>query len=232
MRFGAYFNTAELPTPPSVIGRPWLIRNWGLLGNDVASDCVWAGFAHEVMMLYADANTSIPTFTTREVLKDYHAATGPDDEGTDLQEACAYRQKTGISDILGHRHAIDIYTALTPGDLKQIALTVFLFGFAGIGLRLPTTAETQFKYQESWSVEPGADVKGGHYVPCVGRNSLGDYLVVTWGRLHAVTPDFIEEYMDQGVAIISRERLTSSGLSPQGYNLSQLEDDFRQLTGA
>ncbi len=239
MLFGTYFKPVELPAVPHVFGRPWLVRNWQLYGNDQYGDCYWAGAAHESMMLCADAAVNVPMFTTRSVLDDYAQATGFDakhaedtDLGTDMQVGCAYRQKTGIHDQLGHRHKIDIYTALKPGDLTQLALAVYLFGIGGVGVQLPDTAETQFSYAEVWTVKNGASIVGGHYIPCVGRNRVGNYLFLTWGRLQAATPEWVMEYMDQGAAFVSRERLKASGLSPQGFNLAQLEDDYHQLTGA
>ena len=233
MKFGSYFKAADLPAVPKVFGRPWLIRNWGMLGNDHYGDCYWAGAAHETAMLCADADIKVPTFTTNNVLSDYRDCTGSSaDEGTDMQQGAAYRQKTGIVDILGKRHTIDIYTALRPGDLKELDLAVFLLGIAGVGVQLPNSTQYQFNNAEPFSVVRGADVIGGHYIPVIGRNSMGDYLAVTWGRLTAITPGWIAEYMDQGTAILSRERLSQKGLSPQGYNLSQLTDDYHNLMGA
>ncbi len=204
-----------------------------MLGNDQEGDCFWAGACHESMMLHADAGSNIPMFTTRTAFHDYHDATGTsEDVGTDLLDGMHYRQKHGITDALGQRHKIDFYAALKPGDLHALDLAVYLFGAAGIGVQLPDSAEQQFNSMEVWSVEPGAEVIGGHYVPCVGRNSHGNYLIVSWGRLQAVDPEWIEEYMDQGAVIISKERLRATGLSPQGFNWAKLEDDYHQLTGA
>lgn len=236
MKFGSYFDAAKLPPVPALIGHPWLVRIWGMLGNDRAGDCVWAGFCHETALLHADSNLTVPTFTTKTVFADYHDATGfnpgdpSTDQGTDLQDGASYRQKTGIIDILGQRHKIDIYTALRVGDLNEIALAVFLFGAAGIGVRLPDTAEQQFNRMEPWTVEKGASIVGGHYIPCVGRNSLGDFLFVSWGRLTAATPNWVQTYMDEGICYVDRDRLNRNNVSPQNYNLAQLTDDYHQLT--
>jgi hypothetical protein len=232
MQFGSYLKATDVPTVPTAFGRPWLVRQWGMLGNDQEGDCFWAGACHESMMLRADADSNIPMFTTRTAFHDYHEATGTtDDIGTDLLDGMHYRQKTGISDTLGQRHKIDFYTELKPGDLHALDLAVFLFGVAGVGIKLPDSAEQQFNSMEVWSVMSGASLMGGHYVPCVGRNSLGNYLIVTWGRLQAVTPDWIQAYMDQGAVIISHERLKTSGISPQGFDWAKLQDDYHQLTG-
>lgn len=235
LKFGAYFNAAELPAAPAVFGRPWLVRDWGILGNNDWGDCFWAGSAHETMLLRADAGAALTSFGTSNVLSDYAAATGfnnteATDQGTDMQAGAAYRQKTGIVDGSGTRHKIDVYTSLRAGDLDELALATFLFGVVGVGVDLPSDAEEQFSRAEVWDVISGTSSIGGHYIPCVGRNSAGNYLFVSWGRLQAATPRWVAQCNDESVAMLSRERLRASGLSPQGYNEPALESDFRQVT--
>lgn len=203
-----------------------------MLANDIAADCVQAGAAHETMLAVAESGRGVPVFTNTTVLSDYRAV-NPDDtryeDGTDVQQYAAYRQKIGIVDGAGIRHKIDVYAALRAGDLAQLALATFLFGAVGVGVSLPDDAEQQFDNGEVWTVmdTPGG---GGHYIPCIGRNSHGNFLFVTWGRLQAATPAWVQTYMDEGVAFISRERLNAQGLSPQGYDAAKLNDDFAQVT--
>lgn len=236
LRFGAYFTALNLPVPAVKIGNPGLIHQWGMLANDRVGDCVWAGAAHETMLLEAEAGSLIATFTSVNVLSDYSACTGfvqndaSTDQGTDVADAAKYRQKTGIVDLTGNRHKIDIYASLRAGDVSQLALAVDLLGTVGVGVELPSNAEEQFNYGEPWDVSGTPSVVGGHYIPCVGRNSQGHFLFVTWGRLQAATPRWVMTFMDEGVAYISRERLSAKGLSPQGFNLAKLEDDYRQVT--
>lgn len=236
LKFGAYFSASNLPAVPAVFGRPWMVRQWGVLANDVFGDCVWAGAAHETMLLRADAGYPAPPFMNSNVLADYSAVTGFDkskpetDQGTDLQVAAAYRQKTGIMDAAGTRHTIDIYTALHVGDLSQIALAAYLFGAVGIGVNLPSSAEDQFNAAEPWHVVPGDTLTGGHYIPLVGRNSRGDFLVVTWGRLQAVEAAWLQANMDEGIAYVSPDRLNAQGVSPENYSAAQLADDYKQVT--
>ena len=236
LTFGSYFKAAELPPVPAVFGRPWLVHQWGILGNADFGDCVWAGAAHEVMLLLADAGFSPPPFMTSNVLSDYSAVTGFDpknpatDVGTDVQAAAAYRQKTGIIDATSARHKIDIYTSLHVGDLDQLALATYLLGVTGIGVNLPSSAEDQFNLAEPWDVVPGDTSSGGHYIPCVGRNGHGNFLFISWGRLQAATPAWIKANMDEGIAYVSAERLNAKGLSPEGFNSAALLDDFNEVT--
>lgn len=237
LKFSSYFTAAELPIVPVAFGRPWLVRQWGLLGNDLYGDCVWAGAAHETMLLKADAGFAAPSFMIRDVLADYSAVAGFDpknpnttDNGTDVQAAAAYRQKTGIGDANGNRHQIEIYTSLRVGDLAELALATFLNGVAGVGVDLPASAEDQFNAAEPWTVVKGDTSVGGHYIPCVGRNSAGNFLFVSWGKLQAATPAWVQEHMDEGIVFLSQERLSAKGLSPQGYDATALAADFKEVT--
>jgi hypothetical protein len=232
-RFATYFDATALPVPPLVFGKPWLVTDWGVFANDTLGDCVWAGAAHETMLWTAEAGTPVQ-FTDSNVVSDYSAETGyfpgasSTDQGTDMQEAAAYRLKTGVVDATGTRHKIDAYVALKPGNLDQLALAAFLFGAAGVGIQFPSSAYDQFDNAEPWTPVSGSSIEGGHYVPIVGRNRAGNFLCVTWGRLHAVTPAFLTTYMDEGIGFLSFERLRGNA-SPQGYDAATLQADLKLL---
>ena len=118
LRFSAYANLETLPKPPPVFGHESAVATFGTLGNDRFGDCAWAGAAHEHMIWTGEHGTPAE-FDDACVLDDYAQATGFDpatganDDGTDMQEAAAYRQKIGIRDTSGNRHKIDAYVALT-----------------------------------------------------------------------------------------------------------------------
>ena len=232
-KFGAFFNAAALPTPPLRFGHFGAITEWGAFANDRYSDCVFAGAAHEAMIWLSEAGESA-AFNDQCVLADYAAVTGfnpadpSSDQGTDMQAAADYRRKVGIVDASGRRHKVDAYVALNAGDVDQLALAAYLFGAVGIGIQLPSSAEGQFDQQVPWSVVPGDRIAGGHYVPVIGRNKLGNFLVITWGRLHAATPDFIAQYMDEGICYLSLESLKNN-LSPEGFNATQLQQDLAAI---
>lgn len=169
LRFAAYADVAALPTPPAVFGHEGLISSWPMLANDRFGDCVWAGAAHETMLLAKEAGNTV-TFTDADVLCDYATVTGfnpsdpSTDEGTDLQVAASYRRKTGIIDATGHRHTVASYLALEPGNIQHILLAAYLF-VCGVGLQLPSAALDQAAKGQVWDVVPGSPNEGGHYVP-------------------------------------------------------------------
>lgn len=231
-RFGAFFDKRKLPVPPKRFGYTDVGRPWGMFGNDKYSNCVFVGAAHE-HMLWAKARR--PVFRTDEILQDYGAVTGFDpanletDQGTDMQEAASYRRKVGISDAFGTRYTVDAYVALRIGSAEDLALATYLTGATGVGLMFPDYAMEQFDNHHPWAVlKDQPDPIGGHYVTCVGRNSLGNFMVVTWGRLHAMTPAFFERYCDEALAYINIDWL-SSGLTPEGFKADELRHNLAAL---
>jgi hypothetical protein len=241
LTFAFYLNAAQLPPVPAVFPHATLLdrlADWQMLANgaDGYGDCVWAGAAHETMLIKASAGFPTPAFTDADVLSDYSAVTGfkisdPDsDQGTDVQQAAAYRQQTGVLDAALQRHKIDAYAALRVGDLDQLALAAYLFGAVGVGVQCPDSMEDQFDHMEVWDVVRGDKVDGGHYIPCIGRNGKGNLLFVSWGRLQAATPKWVETYCDEAYAYISRERINQLGLSAEGFNYQALMDDFSAVT--
>lgn len=223
---------SKLPSVPTSYGHYQLVSEWGLLGNDQYGDCVWAGAGHETMLWNAEARKTV-NITTQDVLMAYSAVTGfnkndpSTDQGTNMGDAAKYRQKTGIQDGMGNWHKIGAYTALGVGNAQEVKEGIYLFGSVGLGVLVPEFAQQQFNEGKPWSVVPGAQIEGGHYVPAVGYDQ--DYLyVVTWGKVQPVEWDWYEKYNDEGLVYISEEFL-SDGLSMEGFNLTQLTEDLRSL---
>jgi hypothetical protein len=237
-KFGAFFHARKLPRAPATFGHYGYGAglDWGMLANDEFGDCVFAGAAHETQVWTHHAGPGLPVrFTDEAVLADYAAVTGFDrtkpetDQGTDMQEAASYRRKIGILDAHGARHKIDSYLALRPSDVGQIELATYLLGAVGVGLRYPENADAQFDGHEPWDLDGHPYVIGGHYVACVGKNSDGHLLCVSWGRLHAMTPSFVERYCDEAVAYVSFDALDHRGFSAEGFDAQALKDHLAAL---
>ncbi|MFE2998655.1 hypothetical protein ACFXG4_27090 [Nocardia sp. NPDC059246] len=245
LRLRDYLNTAALPAVPAVFGHQALVDSWGMLGNDRFGDCVFAGAGHETM-LWAAEGGNLVTVTTTDALGDYAAVTGfdlaqtdpitgenPTDSGTDMEFAARYRRTTGILDANGTRHIVAAYAALTRGDDVELATAAYLFGAVGIGIQVPAYAMDQFNRGAAWDLSNGdGTIQGGHYVPVVGRDADGNLLVVTWGKVQAMTPAFYRRFNDEAIAYLSPEILSSTGTSPEGFNLAQLQADLSAVTAA
>lgn len=235
-KFGDFFDPKELPKPPMAFGHYNRVEQFFMLGNDRYGNCVWAGAAHEHMVWSLTGGRPRTRFLTKNVLSDYSAVTGfnpdkPDtDQGTDMSQAASYRRKTGVISATGKRKTIDSYVALRIGNSEQLALAMWLTGAAGIGLQLTSNAMTQFDKGQTWSVVNKSQNEGGHYVSGVGRDRDGNFIVVTWGKTHRMSPEFYERYSDEAVAYISLEILNEKNLSPEGFDAETLRKHVAKLT--
>jgi hypothetical protein len=239
-KFTDVFDASKLPMPPKVFGHHAAVAQYHMLGNDSWGDCVFAGAAHEHYIWSLEGGRARARITTADVLADYAAVTGfafteKTDNGTDVAAAAKYRQQTGIRDALNVRHKIDAYVSLEAGNIDQLWLAIWLMGAAGIGIQLPLSALDQSDAHGEgntgvpWTVPDTVKMAGGHYVPGVGRDADGNILIVTWGKIQAMTPAFFSRFSDEGVAYLNLEILDAKGLSPEGYDASALRNIIAQL---
>lgn len=221
-----------LPRIPAQFGHDAAVTEWGMLGNDRAGDCVWAGAAHETILWTTEAGAPAQ-FDDQSVLSDYAAVTGYDpatgsgDDGTDVRAALLYRQRTGILDAHGNRHRIGAFLALEPGNHHHLAVAMYLFGAAGIGFVFPNSAMDQFNAGQPWRLVAGAQDDGGHYVPLVARRS---HMLecVTWAKTQLMTWSFYTAKCDEAYAILSPEMLTA-GKTPEGFDQAALQGYLAKL---
>ncbi len=235
-KFTDIFDPSKLPTPPAVFGHHAAVQTFHMLGNDIAGCCVWSGAAHQQYVWSLEGGRFRTRITTRDVLSDYAAATGYDgtektDLGTDMQKGAEYWRTMGIRDAVNARHRIDAHVSLEVGNWDQMLLATYILGSCGIGILLPNSAERQFDDHLPWTVEPHSKIKGGHYVPAMGRDENGNVLIVSWGEVQPMTREFYERYNDEARAYLSLEILDEKGLSPEGYDKALLREYIYKLGG-
>ena len=184
-KFTEFAASIQLPSVPSRFGHGTAYADWKVLGNDHYGNCVWAGAAHEHMLLNKVIHQADVTFDDGAVLGDYSAATGFDpndpstDNGTDVHDALSYRRETGIADTGGTRHLIGAYVSLDPKNWEHLEQATYIFGAVGIGFEFPASAMDQFNAGEPWVCVAGSKIEGGHYVPVVGSLQAADQAIAT-----------------------------------------------------
>lgn len=232
-KLASYLNQNVIPAPPaSRLVSKYYPKTWGMLGNDLYGDCVFAGAGHETMFWHGEAKKTA-AFTDAAILSDYSAVTGfnpadpGSDNGTDMEVAAKYRRKTGVVDANGQRHTVLAYLALRNGDVAQLKQAIYLFGSAGVGFEFPSTAWEQFNLGKAWTVKGGAEIIGGHYVSAVGYDRSYVY-VVTWGKVQKMSWAFFKKYCDEAIVYLSEERLTA-GKTVAGFDVAQLQADLAAL---
>jgi hypothetical protein len=170
------------------------------------------------------------------VLDAYKAASGwngqlndDSDTGLDMVEFASIRRKDGIKDANGKSHKVLAYARCQ--NLDDLIKATYVFGACGVGVKFPASAADQFDQQKPWDIVTGSRIEGGHYVPCVARNSAGNLVCVTWGRLQAMTPRWVEKYVDEIVAYISPDYIhPQTNLTPEKFDLAKLQADLKQLS--
>src|SRR6266536_299769 len=236
-KFADFAAAIKLPSAPSRFGHGTAFADWKMLGNDRYGDCVWAGAAHEHMLLNKVVHKVDVPFDDQAVLRDYAAATGFDptdpstDNGTNVHDALSYRRKTGIVDANGVRHRIGAYVSLDPKDWQHLQQATYIFGAVGIGFEFPETAMDQFRAGEHWDYVPGSPrPKDGHYVPTVGSlHSKDQATAITWAKRQVFTVAFYEQYNDESWVYITPEELRSDGTGLHGFDLEKLNSYLSAL---
>jgi hypothetical protein len=217
-----------LPKIPQDFGHEMVVpaRGWGMNLNDQLGDCVIAGAYHE-HLLWNLTNGRTFNYTDRQVLRMYEDIAGYDpkrpetDGGTDMAAAASYRRTRGIPDKSGHRHKIDAYVALEPGNWEQLRVCIYLFGAAAIGMLFTDQNWDQYQHGRPWDSVAGAKADGGHYVPAVGDRQ-GIISCVTWGSLQGMTRKCYDKQVDEALGYVSKEYLNRKGKTPEGFDMPAL----------
>lgn len=227
LSFADYVNRKAVLVPQ----RYGHVRNnevpWQMLGNDAYGDCVLAGAAHETMVWALATGRPLPNYNADTVVQQYLQLSGGQDIGLDPIATAKWRVRTGLTDASGGVHKAHAFASVNRNsDLDTAA---YLFGVCGIGFNLPQSAMAEFEAGRPW-MDTSGDPVGGHYTPLVGRNSKGNRIVITWGRLQAVGRNFWNRYFLGAVAYVSEEYLLETGKSPEMFDMAQLEANLGALT--
>jgi hypothetical protein len=225
----------KLPIAPAAAN--WLkLPSWPMYGNDTLGDCVEAAAGHIIDLCESYTAPTNPEPTTAQIIKAYSGCAGYvpgeswTDNGTDMLSFLKYWRNIGVG---GHK--ILAYMSLTPGDLAELKLAIWLFGSAFIGVQLPVSAQGA----SEWSVPNGFGGAGapgswgGHCIP-VGAYSGTQparfrNTVVTWGQTLTMSDYFYRVYNDEAYAVLSQDWMNAHGVAPNMFDLSTLEADLASL---
>jgi hypothetical protein len=222
-----YVGAELLAPPPEKVYWSYKVPEdqWGVLGNDVAGDCVIAMAMHMIMNWTAHTGT-MKTFSTEQALELYSSLTGFDpitganDNGLGMTDFLNYWQTTGIygDKILGWAS----FNATAPNTFSQAE---WLFGGAAIGVQFPKSAMTQFDASEAWSVVPDSPTDGGHALPFFNFGSKGRKCV-TWGQQQDAQNAWLTSQVDEAYAVITQQWFDTVDVAPNHFKKDQLWADL------
>lgn len=232
LRLGKYLGQGILPSPATKVYREYLTPESAKLmfGNDQYGDCVWAMFANFIILTTVHTGSLfVPTLV--DVLKCYSdvtgfdPATGANDNGTNMTDAMAYMQSTGMA---GHK--ILGWARVDHTNLNERRLGADLFGATLTGVNFPESADTQFNSASSWEIDPSSPIAGGHAILRPGYGAAGDDYV-TWAKWdQKASAAWSFGYVDEEYVAITEDWFDAvTKLTPGGLDLLTLEADLKLL---
>jgi hypothetical protein len=239
-KFNDFASVNQMAEPPINFGHEKLIRSWGMLGNDVAGDCVFAGTGHEIKLWVAEAGGTVD-ISAHAALDNYARFTGydesrtdpttgenPTDQGTDVAQWLSHRRKAGFLDDHGNPHKIGAYIALEPGNADQLRYAAYYFDGVGIGVNFPQQWMDIFNQGgRTWPALKSPNYVGGHYVTAVAFRDRRP-VVVSWGRQVELTLGAYAQTCDEAYAYLTPEKL-AKGVDINGFKYPKLVDYLKQL---
>jgi hypothetical protein len=233
-----YFGAGLLPKLPVYERNAVGLAGFPMLGNDRYSDCTCAALGHGCEVIeWRDGKGRQVTADEQAVERLYWATGNPptpgsDDNGRTMLDVLNYVNTHGLfgKKVLGFGK----FDAKNHDHHKAV---IYLFGFAYVGLALPTAA----KALTTWTgVDPSTPEGrpgswGGHtiinqaYNPPSPGLATGSTVGVTWGHRVNIGWDFLEAYADEAYAILLEDWVDQSGVSPDDFKLADLQRDLASL---
>lgn len=225
--------------PPRPNKRVWsdVVDNWMMLANDKYGDCTCASIMHMLRLWWAQNGIYISP-TDKDALSLYSNVTGfnPNDPSTDnganeldILNYCRQNDVCGTRIVSAYAD-IDIHIPKTT--IEQICASINLFGGIYVGASIYQSAMDEFNAGKPWKrTTCQGTYLGGHAFPIVDYDDdAQEGIVITWGKPQRVTYAWMLKNVDEGHAIYSPTWKNNNGITPSGFNETQLIEDLNEIT--
>ena len=219
--------------PPTLSYTHTLPANLGMMLNDQLGDCTCAAFYHARQVWTGNTGT-MQTDPDSDVLALYEAACGyvPGNAATDQggieQNVLRYLVQTGAQVTSGVDHLI-AFMEVDPRNQNDVKRAIFECGVCYIGIMVPSNIMPQNAPPPSlWTYDPAASSLGGHAVILTGYNATG-FELVSWGSVYHMTFELFAHITEESYALIDHAWVKSTGLTPLGMTVPQLEQQMLAL---
>lgn len=173
-------------------------------GNDRYGCCVIAGRAHQTLRFEWVEQKKIIPITEQEVVDEYFRQSEGIDQGLITLDSLRQWRKDGWI-AARRRYFIRAFAEVDRSNRQEVKRALVLNLGLGIGLRLPRSAQTEFRLGQPWARTTGTGTVpnswGGHYVYVTGYDRTG-LTCITWGRKQRLTWAFFEKYCDEAYSMI------------------------------
>jgi hypothetical protein len=229
---------ASEATPPPRVHRGLFKGYTDVLANDTLGDCGEAMTLHGIEGMHHAAGTAAPPFVAQDAINLYEPVGGyvpgdpSTDQGTDNQTLVDYWTQTGVRCAAdGSVHKIAASVWVDPTQEVQNKIAIYELGVLFRAVNLPLTAQGQRTWQVDGDGHSGNSAPGswcGHDIPFMAYDE-NDYDADSWGIWIPVEQDFDTTYAIQGFAVVAKDMLGRSGVSPTGLDWTALVADINKL---
>jgi hypothetical protein len=230
------------PPPASVYYTKGMPANLGMMLNNTLGDCTCAAVYHAFQVWSFNAGgkkaAKMVTEPDSDVEKLYILADGynprvpGEGPGGNEQHVLTYLYQTGapIGPKGTARHKIAAFVEVDPRNVDDVKRTINDCGLAYIGFNVPQSVQPPGAPPPSiWDYVPSdSNIIGGHAVVLAGYDAKGAR-VISWGQYYTMTWKFFANFVDEVYAIADSEWVESTGKTPGGFTLEQLEAQMQAL---
>jgi hypothetical protein len=167
---------------------------------------------------------------------DPHAAppghSNPTDRGVYEQKVLRFLCESGapVGGDSDQRDWLLRHYQLDARNLDDLRYAIWQCGVAYVAAHCPTSwREIDYAHLDTWdAIAPEQDPPqeaNGHALVLVAYGDYG-FKAISWGRLYTLTPAFIQAYVAEAHAIVDRGWLDTTGHTPVGLSLEQLEAEM------
>lgn len=203
--------------------------------NDSLGDCTCAAYYHARQIWTAVAGDFMITEAAVEALLLYEAACGykPGDPTTDQggveQDVLAYLLNTGAPLANGAVDKILGYVEVDQNNFEDLRRVIYDCGVAYIGIQVPQSVmDNADNSSMAWDTGGNNEIVGGHAVILVGYKG-DDFICISWGKRYRITGNFMRAYLEEAYGIIDQSWIESTGKTPLGMSIDELQYAMRGL---
>jgi len=230
-----------LPPPPSADYTKGMPANLGMMLNDTLGDCTCAAVYHAMQVWTYNTGGQAVTQPDADVEKLYISACGynprvpGEGPGGNEQHVLSYLLTKGAP--VGPKGAqaqkIAAFVEVDPRNTDDVKRTINECGLAYIGFNVPQSVQPPGSPPPAvWDYVPtDTNIIGGHAVVLAGYDANGAR-VISWGQYYTMTWEFFAHFVDEVYAIADNQWMESTGKSPGGLTLAELEAQMTALKGS
>jgi len=230
------------PFPPTLDYTHGMPPYLGVMKNDSLGDCTCAAYYHALQVWsFNSRQHNIDTEPDMDVVELYEQACGynpnvpGEGPGGIEQNVLKFLLNTGApyGPNGAQRHKIAAFVEVGLSNMSTIKSVIDCCGVCYIGFHVPQYMMPVGQNPiPVWDVEPNANntIIGGHAVVLAGYTATG-FRVISWGGYYTMTWAFFQKFVDEAYAIIDAEWISSTGKSPMGLTMQQLEQSMQSLRG-